>query len=389
MDRFPSYLNSRDQIRSEQRVLLGVGQVLRVAPLLLLLTACAFPGAVRPTVKIGLVAPFEGRYRYVGYDVIYAVQLALFEANEDAGGAGYGVELVAYDDGANPDVAVEQARKLDVDPAVVAAIGHFRETTTAAAIGTYADAGIPLVTPTVLGPGVPADQDIVYRLGPAAELLADALLERASHLAPNREFALIGQSGPLEAALQRAARERAGKELPVVSASVPGWETEVLDRGPSVLLFDLEPVRAGEVVSVLRERGWSGHILGGPALAPSDFVAVAGQAAAGALFVTPWPFPSDVPDGEPFVAAYRRISNGVEPGPLALPAYEATRTLLEALEQADADGELTRKRVNAALSDGGRWSILGRPTNDESGEWSDADLYWYRIGPEGVPELQG
>lgn len=368
---------------------LGVRQVLRVALLFLLLAACAFPGTVRPTVKIGLVAPFEGRYRYVGYDVIYAVQLAFVDANRDGGVAGYGVELVAYDDGANPDMAVEQAQKLDVDPAVISAIGHFREDTTAAAIDTYIEAGIPLVTPAVLSRDATAGRRSVYRLGPATERLANALLGRASRLAPPGEFALIGQSGSLEPALQRAARQHTGEELPIVSAGVPGWEREVLNRDPSVLFCDLDPVRAGEVVSVLRERGWAGHVLGGPALAPSDFVAVAGQTATGVVFVTPWPFPIDVPEGEAFIAAYRGVSNGVEPGPLALPAYEASRTLLEVLEKAGAGGELTRERVRAAMSHAKRQGVLGNLTIYGDHEWSDLGLYWYRIGPDGVPELQG
>jgi len=384
VDRFPNNL-----ICLGQRVLPGVGQAVRLSLLFLLLAACAFPGTVRPTVKIGLVAPFEGRYRYVGYDVIYAVQLALHEANEKGGVAGYGVELVAYDDGASPSAAVEQARKLDVDPAVVGAIGHFREETTTAASHTYTEAGIPVVTAAVLSPGATENQKTVYHLGPGAQLLADALLERALRLAPSGELALIGQSGPLGAALQEVARERTGEELPAASTAVPGWEMEVLEREPSVIVLDLEPVRAGEIVSMLREEGWSGRILGGPALAPSDFVAVAGRAAAGTVFVTPWPFPADVPDGEAFIAAYRGVSGGVGPGPLALPAYEATWTLLDALEQAGADGELTRNRVNAALPNAKRRGTLGTLTVDEGGERPDVDLYWYRIGSEGIPELEG
>jgi len=383
VDRFPSNLT-----RLGQRVPLGVSQILPVALLFLLLTACAFPGTVCPTVKIGLVAPFEGRYRYVGYDVIYAVQLALFEANRDGGVAGYSVELVAYDDGANPDMAVEQARKLAVDPAVVGAIGHFREETTAAAVATYADTGIPLIAPAVLNVGLGQDGEAIYRLGSAAEPLASALLERASQLAPRGEIVLISQGGPLEESLRRAARKQSGTGLSVISADTSDWETEVLTRTPSVLVSDLEPVRAGEVLSTLRERGWSGSVLGGPALAPSDFVAVAGQAATGTVFVTPWPFPSDVSDGEAFIAAYRSVSDDVEPGPLALPAYEATWTLLEALEQASADGELTRKRVNTALSRVGRQGALDNLSSDESRDWADLGLYWYRIGPDGVPALQ-
>ncbi len=84
--------------------------------LLLLLAACRASGATRPTVKIGLVAPFEGRYRYVGYGLFAAVRLALREANA-AGGGGtppYSVELVAYDDGADPEMARQQGGEMAV-----------------------------------------------------------------------------------------------------------------------------------------------------------------------------------------------------------------------------------------------------------------------------------
>src|SRR6187401_305291 len=76
----------------------------------------------RPVVKIGLVAPFEGRYRDVGYEVIYAVRLAVREANAAGGIAGYSVELLTLDDSDDPDMAVAQAQKIATDPQVVGVI---------------------------------------------------------------------------------------------------------------------------------------------------------------------------------------------------------------------------------------------------------------------------
>src|SRR5690349_15341217 len=68
-------------------------------------------------VKIGLVAPFEGRYRSIGYDVIPAVRLAIREfAKENA--TRLSVELVAYDDGGVPERALLQAQKLVSDPQI-------------------------------------------------------------------------------------------------------------------------------------------------------------------------------------------------------------------------------------------------------------------------------
>jgi ABC-type branched-subunit amino acid transport system substrate-binding protein len=360
--------------------------------LLAVSAACAFPGTVRPTVKIGLVAPFEGRYRYVGYDVIYAVRLALLEANDaGAGGtpgvSGYGVELVAYDDGADPAMAVEQARKLDVAPDLVAALGHFREDTTAAALDAYARAAIPLVAPTPLDHQLAPGDAPVYVLGPPVAALAEALLDRASTLAAAGDLLLVADGGPLASALHRAARER-GMPLPSTSAGVGGWHEDLLARGPSLILLALDPVPAGEVLAALHQAGWDGDALGGPALAASDFAAVAGSAAAGTLFVTPWPFPRDVAGGEAFAAAYRDASNGLEPGPYALPAYDATWMVLRALERAAEGGALDRASVGAALATVRRDGLLG-PRSVEPRAETEWPLHWYRIGPDAIPHRLG
>lgn len=113
----------------------------------------------RPVVKIALVAPFEGRYRNVGYEVIYAVRLAVREANASGGAAGYSIELLALDDSGDAEAAVEQARKIATDPQVVGVIGHWLGANTTAAAPEYEVAGLPL-----LATGYAADlPDLAFR----------------------------------------------------------------------------------------------------------------------------------------------------------------------------------------------------------------------------------
>jgi ABC-type branched-subunit amino acid transport system substrate-binding protein len=115
-------------------------------PLLLLLflltTACA---SVEPVVKIGLVAPFEGRERPVGYDVIYSARLAVREVNQAGGIGGYRVALVALDDSGDPELARQTAAALVIDPQVVAVIGHWLPETTAVALPIYTAAAVPFI----------------------------------------------------------------------------------------------------------------------------------------------------------------------------------------------------------------------------------------------------
>lgn len=336
---------------------------------LLLLASCQVPGAVRPTVKIGLVAPFEGRYRYVGYDVIYAVRLALREVNAAGGVGGYTVELAAYDDGGDPTMAVEQARKLAVDAAVIAALGHFREGTTAAALNVYAGAGIPLVAPAAFDPALTRGEATVYRLGPTSEALAEALWQRAG----SDGVLLVTDGGPLGAAL-------VGRVSRVVSLRDADWVRAVWDSGAHTVICDADPVTAGEALLALREAGWKGDFGGGPELAAADFAAVAGGLAEGARFITPYPFPADVSGTADFAAAYGSLGPHVPPpGPLALPAYEATWVLLKALERdIAAHGMPSRTGVAVALATVERDGLLGRIAFDSARDWDGPLLYWYR-----------
>lgn len=71
---------------------------------------------VETPVRIGLLAPFEGRYREIGYNALYAARLAIAEAGQDD------VELLAVDDGGSVQTAVDRARALYDDPRMQAVI---------------------------------------------------------------------------------------------------------------------------------------------------------------------------------------------------------------------------------------------------------------------------
>lgn len=117
--------------------------ILHLSSFILVLSACQ---TAPPVVKIGLVAPFEGQNRPVGYDAIYSARLAVREINEQGGIGGVYVALVALDDSGDPQLAQETARSLVLDPAVVAVIGHGLPETTAAALPIYEEAQLPFIS---------------------------------------------------------------------------------------------------------------------------------------------------------------------------------------------------------------------------------------------------
>lgn len=118
--------------------------------LLLIFLVCASGvGCVRTSpeiVKIGLVAPFEGRYREIGYDVIPSARLAVREFNQLYSDSNIVVEIVAYDDLGDTDRAQLQATRLASDDQVVAVLGHWLSESTVSAIPVYAEQGITVYT---------------------------------------------------------------------------------------------------------------------------------------------------------------------------------------------------------------------------------------------------
>lgn len=118
-----------------------------------------------PILKIGLVAPFEGQHRAIGYDVIYSARLAIREINQANGIGGYRLALVAVDDGGTPELAAQAAASLVLDPQVVVVVGHWLTPTTALVGGIYEEAGLPLVRmgQPPLGMFVPAQLPTSFR----------------------------------------------------------------------------------------------------------------------------------------------------------------------------------------------------------------------------------
>lgn len=83
--------------------------------LAILLSACSIFQADIPR-KVALIAPFEGEYRAIGYDALYAGRLALAESQL------LNVDLLAIDEGGQASTSRERVLALARDPHIVAVL---------------------------------------------------------------------------------------------------------------------------------------------------------------------------------------------------------------------------------------------------------------------------
>ncbi len=334
------------------------------------LSSACLPDPRFPVVKIGLIAPFEGRYRYIGYDAIYAARLAVREINAEGGVAGHKLALVAYDDRNDPELARSLARNLATDPDVLAVIGHYRQKTTAAAQDVYVEHDLPLLAVGAWPTSTPAFQ---AQLMPAVARLADTMVAQMAVSAGSSCGIVWGQDSLTQ---------------PLVNA-LDGRVCSQIEAPDFV--FSGAPAHAvGSYLSARRSDGWEGQVIGGPSLGAPDFVDVAGvEVVEGTSFLTPYPFPDDISGTGAWIQAYESMGPHVpEPGPYALPTYEAVYLLAEAFaERVEVQSQITRRGVEQALGSVTRTGALGRIRLDSQGVWRNAPLYVY-VWRDGEPQLE-
>lgn len=284
--------------------------ILCALALLGLAGGCAMPGDAVPVVKIGLIAPFEGVGRPLGYAILPVVRTALAQANADGSLGRYRVALVALNDDLSPASAAAQARALAQDPDVLAVLGPFSEETAAAVAPILAQAGIPALVAAPLA----QPPNGIRSLCPPPDAIAAAL--RAA--APN------------------AATKPSG-DLPFIF--YPG------DAGAAA-----EILRAG------RAQGWPGALLGGPDVLRPWLPAQAGPAAEGTRAVAcAWPGAAVAADELPEVGLAR---GGMEAllRTLAAAFRAGARPARPAVAQALAEQALAPALVWYQVRDGA-WQI--------------------------------
>lgn len=148
--RFPALLLRSGTRSASFGALASSPAFLLLASLLLALVAAgSLAGCtdVRPTIKIGVLAPFEGLHRRTGYAALDAVRAAIDDFPYEAAG----ILPLALDDGGRPAQAARSAQKLLVDPRLKAVVGPLTPELGAAVAPISASSPISWFTPYTMG----------------------------------------------------------------------------------------------------------------------------------------------------------------------------------------------------------------------------------------------
>lgn len=327
--------------------------------LALLASGCTAVGSTRPVVKIGLVAPFEGLHRALGYEVLYAVKLAIRQYDAVGGQGGPLVELVALDDTQDPFHAAEQARELTLDPNVVGVVGHLSRATTVSALPEYHRAGVALVIPVAM-PGRLRDDDnsgatdgsnSVVRLVAEEEAEGAIAARFAVGVLKARRLVVVGGDDDTLGRAFATEAEAWGADVRPATWADEGLISALVQDTPDAIFFAGNPVAGAEFLLQARGAGVVAPVVGSSAWGDPVLTRLARDAVGRTFYVAPFLGPNSTPAGRRFVEDYIAYT-GQSPSRQAALAYDATRLLLDAIAGASEDGATpTREAVARRLSE--------------------------------------
>ncbi|MEV1069425.1 bifunctional serine/threonine-protein kinase/ABC transporter substrate-binding protein [Streptomyces sp. NPDC050263] len=311
----------------------------------------------RPVHTIALHGDLTGPQRDSGRAQERGLRLAVTEFNARAD-APFTVQVKAVDDAGDPATAARLATELTDDPAVLAVVGTTTDATAQTALAKY-DAGLlPVVgvSPGGINLALQGFRSFLqarlpdsvlpvyvsnYLTGTARSRKVGIVLDRPSgnygtEMGSSLSNILVGAQQPYVPEVVSAMRRDFG-------STVDG----LLAAGTDSVFFAGLYDRGALIAGTLRERGFQGARVSGPALLDGRFLSEAQEAAEGWVMVAPVVDATVKPEAKAFAAAYRERWKEAPPR-YAAEAYDVTAMLLKSLSGLPATGR-TREALLAAV----------------------------------------
>lgn len=342
-----------------------------------------------PEITIGVVGPMSGDLAHMGRSVREAVALAAEEWNEKGGILGRRIRLLLEDDRNDPAEAAAAAKRL-VQAGVWGVIGHLTSAGSLPASSIYHAAAVPQITPSSTDPRLTAQgfMNLFRTCGRddqqgrvAAEFVLDSLQPRRVVILHDQTA--YGQA-LAEAFERRIVYERRGLSITRLALSSGEKDLgsvieQIKVKEPDLLYFGGVYREGGLLARRLREQGVKATLVSGDGMVGTEFIDLAGEAAATGTYLTFAPDPMLLPSAE---AAIKRFQNRYGAiGPYTLYAYDAAGALFTAIARAKpkAASRPHLLRVSQALHRMTYMGTLGRLRWDSKGDLVKPPYVIYRV----------
>jgi len=333
--------------------------------------------------KIAIIGAMSGTTASLGEYMTNGVTLAVEEKNAAGGIHGCQIELIIYDDEAEPTKSTGLAQKVASEDNVIAAWATTNSSTALSDLPIFEEYEIPQMTNGTNVDITNQGSAYVFRATPAGPAFENSLV--AAMIGEGyTKFAIIGDNtayGKGEADYQIAALADNGLEALEVEEhgaddkDFTGQLTKIIAAEPEVLLLANSEVAGGLVAKQARQLGFEGVIAGGVAMGSDKFLETAAEAAEGVYFTASYPG-NDANDQTKAFAAAFEARWGIPPEFHNANTYDLTQVLFIAMENADP---LTPQNVAAEMHKVCPYqSLQGEMCIEENGESITKSLvgYW-------------
>lgn len=362
-------------------------RVIAVVVLVSLLIACG----ARPTkgdLTVYVAAPLSGWQADGGQTVVGGARLAAEAINERGGLLGYRVNVVALDDEADSEVAVEVANEVAAavqrgEP-VLGVIGHYNSGQAAAALPIYKDLPIIVITPTASDPSLTAQgygnffrvnaTDAAQGPHDARFLVNELGAQRIVVVHANNDYGRGLQQEIVRALADLGRPAVAVIEIEEAAVSYADVIPAISDANPDAIFLAGYETEGYVLLPELREAGIDVTFMASDGCFLYEFIDGSGPAAEGAYVSAITPDPKVVADAQ-WWREYQEIESR-NPGTYSIAGYSAMTVLAEGVKRA---GSLDTAAISRALKQGELTTLVGKITYDERGDLENQQIYIFQV----------
>ena len=346
------------------------------AVMVLQLTACGKDKT--ETVKIGLVCPVTGSAAAYGETMVNSAKIAVEEINAAGGIDGkYQLELLIEDDEGTPAKSVTAAQKLINQDGIKVLIGAQASSCTLAVMEVTAAAGVPQIAPASTALSiVQLGNEWIFRNAAADPLQTSQVLAYAVDELGAKSIAILHEAtdygvGGADLLEQYAAEQgitvttRESYNTGDTDFSVQ--LTKIASGNPDVVMVWGFYSEGALILKQAKQYSVDVPFMGGTGWASPMLVTLAGDAANGIFFSTPFSPANPAENVQSYVKAYEAACNGSDPDFNGAQTYDSVYLIKKAIEEC---GSTDSAKIRDAMKNSTEplHGVSGNIQFDETGE---------------------
>lgn len=341
---------------NHRNILKTIALALSVILICGLFTACS-KASKEETLKIGLVCPATGAAAAYGETMINSANLAVKEINDAGGVAGkYMIELIIEDDEGTPAKSVTAAQKLINQDGIAVLIGAQASSCTLAVMEVTAAAEVPQIAPASTAMKiVELGNEWIFRNAAADPLQTSQVLKFAQETLGTKSIAILNEATDYGVGgatfLQQYAEEMGITVTDVESYNTGDTDfsvqlTKIASGNPDAVMVWGFYSEGALILKQAAQYGVDVPFMGGTGWAAPKLIELAGDAADGIYFSTPFSPSNTAENVQNYVKAYEEAYEGKSTDFNGAQTYDTVYLIKKAVEES---GSIDSTAIRDAL----------------------------------------